>query len=359
MLYHLLQALRDHWSWLNVFRYITFRSAVAFFLTLLLVLLFQPMFIRWFRVHHLGQPIRDDGPQSHLAKKGTPTMGGLVMVAAVIIATLLLADLTNFYVWVTLLLTASYGALGFLDDYRKVKDKSSKGVSARTKLLWQFGTAFAAILVLKLFFHDFPTYLSVPFTKGVHLNLGFWYVPFAALVIVGASNAVNLTDGLDGLVTGPLITAATAYGLFAYVAGNSRIAEYLQVPYVAGAGDLAIFASAIVAAGLGFLWYNSFPATVFMGDVGALAMGGALGILAIIAKQEIVLIIAGGIFVVEALSVILQVASFKIRGKRIFRMAPIHHHFELGGMAEPKIIVRAWILSIVLAIISLSTLKLR
>lgn len=357
MLYHLLYGLSGELTFLNVFRYLTFRSMFAFFIALALVLIFQPWFIRWFLERKLGQPIRDDGPQSHLTKKGTPTMGGLVVVLAVMISTLLLADLTNIYVWVTMLLMAAYGGLGFADDYLKVVDKSSKGVSARTKLLWQFGAAFIAVLLLKA--AGLSSEVTVPFFKNMVLDLGLLFVPFAALVIVGASNAVNLTDGLDGLVIGPVMTCAFAYGIFAYVTGNVKIAEYLQIPYVAGTGDLSIIAAAIVAAGLGFLWYNSFPAQVFMGDVGALALGGTLGILAIITKQELVLLIAGLVFVLEALSVILQVASFKLTGKRIFRMAPLHHHYELQGLSEPKIIVRCWIISIVLAIISLCTLKLR
>lgn len=357
MLYHIFYGLSDQFTFLNVFRYLTFRSMAAFFVSLTLVLIFQPWFIRWFLERKLGQPIRDDGPQSHMTKKGTPTMGGVVVVLAVLIATLLLADLTNIYVWLILLVTVAYGALGFTDDYLKIKDKSSKGVRARTKLYWQFGAAFAAVLLLK--FAGLSSEVTVPFFKNVVIDLGWFFIPFAVLVVVGSSNAVNLTDGLDGLVIGPVMTCAFAYGIFAYVTGNVKIAEYLQIPYIPGTGDLSIFAAAIVAGGLGFLWYNSFPAQVFMGDVGALALGGALGMLAIITKQELVFLIAGLVFVLEALSVILQVASFKMTGKRIFRMAPLHHHYELEGLSEPKIIVRCWIISIVLAIISLCTLKLR
>ncbi len=359
MLYHLLYGLRDQFSVLNVFRYLTFRSMAAFFLSLFLVLLLQPKFIRYVKHKAFGQPIRDDGPQSHLVKSGTPTMGGVVIVVAVLASTLLLADLTNLYVWVTALITVIYGALGFADDYQKVLKKNPKGVSARTKLRWQFGGAAVAVLLLMLFAPEFSTTLTIPFFKDLAIDLGWFFLPFAVLVIVGASNAVNLTDGLDGLVIGPVMTVAFAYGIFAYTSGNANIAQYLQITHVKGAGDLAIFASAIVAGGLGFLWFNSFPAQVFMGDVGALSLGGALGMLAVVTKQELVLAIAGGIFVVEALSVILQVASFKLTGRRIFRMAPIHHHFELAGLSEPKIIVRAWIISIVLAVISIATLKLR
>ncbi len=359
MLYHILYALREQFSALNVFRYLTFRSMVAFSVCLVLVLILQPRFIEWFRKRQLGQPIRDDGPQSHQTKKGTPTMGGLVVVVAVLVSTLLFADLRNPYVWITVFVTSIYAALGFYDDYEKVIKKTSKGISARTKLLWQFGAAAVAVFLLWILSPEFSTQVQVPFLKDYTIELGWLFPFFAMLIIVGASNAVNLTDGLDGLVAGPVMTVSFAYGIFAYVAGNEKIAQYLQIPYIAGAGDLAIFASAVIAGGLGFLWYNTFPAQVFMGDVGALALGGALGMLAVITKQELVLILAGGVFVLEALSVITQVAYFKATGKRVFRMAPLHHHFELSGLAEPKIIVRCWIISIVLAIAAIATLKLR
>lgn len=359
MLYHLLYPLRHEFGALNVFQYLTFRSMCAFLLTLGLVLFLQPRFIRYVREKKLGQPIRDDGPQSHLTKQGTPTMGGLVIVVSVIVATLLLADLTNITIWVIVALTLAYAMLGFTDDAHKVFQKSSKGLSARAKLYWQFGAAALAVLALLLFSPDFSTTVSLPFFKNTSLELGWWFWPFATLVVVGTSNAVNLTDGLDGLVIGPIMTTAFAYGVFAYVSGHAGIAQYLQIPYIKGCGDLAIFAAAIVAGGLGFLWYNSFPAQIFMGDVGALSLGGALGMLALVTKQELLLVFCGGIFVIEALSVILQVASFKLTGRRIFRMAPIHHHYELSGLSEPKIIVRAWIISIVLAVLSLATLKLR
>ncbi len=359
MLYHLFYPLREHFSAFNVLRYLTFRSISAFFLTLLLVLILQPRFIRWFREHQLGQPIRDDGPQTHLGKQGTPTMGGLVIVTSVVLSTLMFADLLNIFVWLTVGLTVGYGVLGFMDDYKKVRIKNSKGVSARMKLLWQFGLAAFFVMVLVFFAPGFSTCVEVPFLKNYRLDLGYWFIPFAVLVIVGCSNAVNLTDGLDGLVIGPVMTVSFAYGVFAYVTGNAKIAEYLQITHIAGTGDLAIFAAAMVAGGLGFLWFNSFPAQVFMGDVGSLALGGALGMLAVVTKQELVLVLAGGIFVLEALSVIAQVASFKLTGRRVLRMAPLHHHFELKGMAEPKIIVRCWIISIVLAILAIATLKLR
>lgn len=358
MLYHLLVPLSEQFGVLNVLRYLTFRSMMAFIVTLVLVLLLQPRFIRWFQQRSLGQPIRDDGPQSHHSKSGTPTMGGLVVVSAVILSTLLFADLSNMYVWAVVGVTVGYGALGFVDDFKKVSVKDTKGVRAKTKLLWQFSIAAVFTLLLTLN-ANYSTEIWLPFFKDIRIDLGLMFIPFATLVIVGSSNAVNLTDGLDGLVIGPIMTVAFAYGVFSYTSGNVKIAEYLQIAYVSGCGDLAIFASAIVAGGLGFLWFNSFPAQVFMGDVGSLALGGALGMLAIITKHELVLVIAGGIFVVEALSVILQVASFKMTGKRIFKMAPLHHHFELQGMAEPKIIVRFWIISIVLALLSIATLKLR
>lgn len=359
MLYRFLLGLQEQWSALNVFRYLTFRSFLAFFVALVFVLIFQPRFIRWFRSREWGQPIRDDGPASHFVKKGTPTMGGLVVIVGVVLATLLLADPRNILVWVVLYIMIGNAWLGFVDDFRKVKVKTSKGVSARGKLLVQFAIALTGVAGFLYFQPEFSTSLSVPFFKTLSLELGWFFVPFAALVIVGASNAVNLTDGLDGLVIGPVMTVAFAYGVFAYVSGNVDYAKYLQIPYVVGAGDLAIFSAALIGGGLGFLWYNCFPAQVFMGDVGALAFGGALGTLAVLTKQELVLPIAGLVFVVEAMSVILQVGSYKLRKKRIFRMAPLHHHFELAGYPEPKIIVRAWIISILLALVSIATLKLR
>lgn len=359
MLYHLLTSLQNELNALNVFRYITFRSMVAFFVTLALVLLLQPRFIAWVRERQFGQPIRDDGPKTHLTKQGTPTMGGVVVVLAILLSTTLLADLRSPYVWTVLSITLAYGALGFIDDYRKVIGRNSKGVSARFKMLWQIGVA---ALFVKLFMYlepSFTTEVHLPFLKNVSLDLGYLFIPFAVFVIVGASNAVNLTDGLDGLVIGPVMTVGFAYGVFAYVAGHKNLAEYLQIAFLPGSGELAIFAAAIVAGGLGFLWFNSFPASVFMGDVGALALGGALGMLAVLTKQELVLAIAGAVFVLEALSVIVQVVSFKLTGKRVFKMAPLHHHYELQGLQEPKIIVRCWIISIVLAVVAIATLKLR
>lgn len=359
MLYHLLYPLHESFSALNVFRYLTFRSMLAFIICLTLVLVFQPVFIRWFRARFLGQPIRGDGPESHLAKKGTPTMGGVVLVCAVLLSTLLLADLTSVYVWTVMGVTCLYGLLGFVDDYKKITVQNSRGVRGTTKMIWQLGVAGVAVIAMLMWEPEFSTAVAMPFFKNIEIELSYAFVPFAMLVIVGCSNAVNLTDGLDGLVIGPVMTVAFAYGIFAYAAGNAKIAAYLQIPYIAGCGDLSIFAAAIIAGGLGFLWYNSFPASVFMGDVGSLALGGALGTLAVITKHELVLVIAGGVFVLEALSVIAQVASFKLTGKRVFKMAPIHHHYELKGIDEPKIIVRCWIISIVLALLSLATLKLR
>ena len=360
MLYHLLSLLREHYSVLNLFRYQTFRAIVAFLLAFLIVLIVQPWFIRWVKFRQFGQPIRDDGPESHKVKQGTPTMGGLVVVLSILLVALLFCDLSSILVWLMIIVTAGYGVLGFVDDYKKVSQNNSyKGLSARGKLYWQFGIAFFALLILFVANPQFSTVVTVPFTKDWGVDLGWFYLLFAALVIVGTSNAVNLTDGLDGLMIGPVMSTAFAYGIFAYAAGREDYAAYLGISHVAGSGELAVIAAAIIAAGLAFLWYNSFPASVFMWDDGALALGGALGTLAVITKHELVLILAGGIFVIEALSVMIQVFWFKMTGKRVFRMAPIHHHFELGGLVEPKIIVRCWIVSIILAIISIASLKIR
>lgn len=358
MLYHILYAMRGEYSWLNVFRYQTFRAMLAFLIAFLFVLLLEPAFIRWLQRRGIkGQPIRDDGPKDHVTKQGTPTMGGLVMIVAVGISTLLLADLTNRYVWMTLVVMTGYAVLGFFDDWRKVTQQNSKGLTERQKLIWQIGIAGAAAAVLMLF--GFSTELALPFMKDAGPSLGLFFIPFVVLVVIGTSNAVNLTDGLDGLAIGPVMTVAASYAVFAYLGGNIKHAEYLVLPHVAGAGELTIILSAIVAAGLGFLWYNTFPAQIFMGDTGALALGGLIGFIAVLVKHELVLVVAGGVFVMEALSVIIQRYSYKMTGKRVFRMAPIHHHFELKGWAEPKIIVRFWIVSIVLALLSLTTLKLR
>lgn len=358
MLYHLLYPLHNEYSVLYVFRYITFRTIYATITALMISFMLGPWLIDTLQRLQIGQSIRKVGPESHFVKEGTPTMGGAMILLAIILPTLLWADLSNLYIWVTLLVTAGYGAIGFIDDYLKVVRKNSDGISARQKMFWQIVIAAAASLLL-YFSAGFDTHLSVPFFKNVNPDLGVFYIPFAILVMVGASNAVNLTDGLDGLAIGPMIIAAGTFLLLAYLAGNARLSAYLQITSIQGAGELAILCGAMVGAGLGFLWFNSYPAQVFMGDVGSLSLGGALGVVAVITKNEFLLVIVGGIFVIEALSVIVQVTSFRYWGRRVFRMAPIHHHFELKGWPEPKIIVRFWIISIILALVALSTLKLR
>ena len=332
MLYHLLYPLRAEFSGFNVFRYITFRSAGAVLTALIVSFLLGPMVIAWLRRLKVGQHVRTDGPQTHLAKQGTPTMGGVLIIAALISSVLLWSDLTNKYVWVVLFSTVAFGAIGFWDDYLKVVKKRSTGLRAYQK----FGLQIAAALAVGIFLYHFSgdreaTYLSVPFMKRFLLNLGWFYIPFVAVVIVGSSNAVNLTDGLDGLAIGLVGIAATANAVIVYLGGNKIIADYLKILYIPGSGELAIFCGAMLGASLGFLWYNTHPAEVFMGDVGSLSLGGALGTLAVVTKHELILVIVGGIFVLETVSVILQVASFKLTGKRIFRMAPIHHHFEQIG----------------------------
>ena len=361
MLYHLLAPLRDDFAIFNVVRYITFRTMMAVITAVVLSLLCGPWFIRTLRRLSVGQNIREVGPQSHQVKAGTPTMGGLLILFALLLPTLLWANLTNPYVWMAVGVTVAFGAIGFVDDFLKVRRKRNLGLSARGKFLAQVGVAAVAgvlLLWLPAGAAVSPT-LTFPFFKQLVVNLGLLYVPFVVFVLVGSSNAVNLTDGLDGLAIGATLIAAATYAIFTYIAGNRVVAQYLQVSYVSGAGELTIFCGALVGASVGFLWFNSHPAEVFMGDVGSLALGGGIGIVAVIAKQELVLALVGGVFVLEALSVILQVASFKLTGRRIFRMAPLHHHFELGGWAEPKVIVRFWILSGLFALASLSTLKLR
>lgn len=358
MLYHLLYSLVEYNTFFNVFRYITFRTIYAVVTALLICWLVGPWAIRQLRKFSIGQSIRPDGPASHLSKEGTPTMGGLLILLAAVVATLLWADLTNAYVWLVLWTSLGFGAVGFLDDLRVVRRRSHKGLSGKLRLLLEF--LIAGVTALVLAHHPaFSTTLSVPFFKEVQPDLGPLYIPFALFVIVGAANAVNLTDGLDGLAIGPVTIAAGTYLLFSYLSGNIKTAQYLQIPYVAGVGELSVLCGAMVGAGMGFLWFNAYPAEVFMGDVGSLSLGAALGAVAVVTKHEILLAIVGGIFVVEAFSVILQVSSFKLRRKRIFRMAPIHHHFEMKGWAEPKIIVRFWILSIFLGLLAISTLKLR
>lgn len=358
MLFHLLYPLHVNYSALNVFKYITFRTFGAGITAVLFSLLMGPGFIRFLQRKQMGQAIRDDGPQSHLSKKGTPTMGGGLILLSITISTLLWADLSNSGIWIALLTTLFTGVVGYIDDYRKVVQKNPKGLSARQKLVGQFLVAAAAAYALYIL-RETPPVLKFPFFKEWSLDLGVLFIPFAVLVIVGASNAVNLTDGLDGLAVGPTITTSVTFLILAYCAGHAKIAEYLQIPYVPGSGELAVFLATVAASCLGFLWFNTYPAQVFMGDVGALALGAALGVVSVITKNEILLALCGGIFVVEALSVMAQVASFKMTGKRVFKMAPIHHHFELKGWAEPKVIVRFWIISILLALMTLSTLKLR
>jgi phospho-N-acetylmuramoyl-pentapeptide-transferase len=359
MIYHLLYPLHTAFSSFNVFRYITFRTIYAAITALVICFIFGPWLIRRLQELQIGQSIREDGPESHLAKQGTPTMGGLLIIFAVVISTLMWANLTVWYIWLVILVTVSFGLIGFGDDYRKITSKSSGGISGKARLGAEIFIALFVSIVLYMK-PGFAATITIPFFKTALPDLGWAYIVVATFIIVGAANAVNLTDGLDGLAIGPITICFMTYLFFAYFAGNIKIATYLQIPYVSGTGELAIFCGAMVGAGLGFLWYNTYPAQVFMGDVGALSLGGALGTLALLTKQEILLAIVGGIFVLETFSVIFQVGWFKIsKGKRIFQMAPLHHHFELKGWAEPKVIVRFWIISILLALMALSTLKLR
>ncbi len=358
MFLRFLHPLSGQFGLFNVFRYITFRSLGAAVTALLLALFLGPLVISWLRSLQMKQVVRTDGPQTHLKKSGTPTMGGVLILFALLTSLVLWVDLSNISVWIVTFVTVCYGLIGFVDDYRKVAKKNPKGLSARQKLFWQIFVAGIASYLFLQYTHV-KSDLHFPFFKNIVLDLGWFYVPFSMCVIVGAANAVNLTDGLDGLAIGPVITTTGTFMLLAYLAGHSKIAEYLEIPYVAGSGELAVFGAATAAAGLGFLWFNTHPAQVFMGDVGSLSLGGAIGSLAVVTKNEILLCVVGGIFVIEALSVMIQVASFKTRGKRVFRMAPLHHHFELKGWPEPKVIVRFWIISILLAIVGLSTLKLR
>lgn len=344
----------------RVFSYLTLRAILSTLTALLIAVIIGPKMIRWLQRMQIGQTIRDDGPESHLAKSGTPTMGGLLILAAIVSSVLLWSDLTNRYVWVTLFVLVSFGAIGFVDDYRKVIRKDAKGLIARWKYFWQSVIAIAvAFYLYSSQQNPAETALLVPFFKDVMPQMGMLFMVVTYFVIVGTSNAVNLTDGLDGLAIVPVILVAGAFAIFAYVTGNINFSAYLHIPYLPLTSELVIVCTAIVGAGLGFLWFNTYPAQVFMGDVGSLALGGTLGILAVLVRQEIVLFIMGGIFVAETLSVILQVGSFKLRGKRIFRMAPIHHHYELKGWPEPRVIVRFWIISLMLVLVGLATLKLR
>jgi phospho-N-acetylmuramoyl-pentapeptide-transferase len=363
MLYHLLVSLSDQFTVLNVFRYLTFRTGGAVMTALLFVFMFGPGLISMLRLKQgRGQPIRIDGPQRHvLEKQGTPTMGGLVILSGIVVATLLWADLTNLYVWAVLFVTLGFGAIGFYDDLLKVtKNASGNGFSGRVRLLLEAVIAgVAAYIIMRIGDPGISSALALPFIKDYVVQLGLVFIPFAALVIVGAGNAVNITDGLDGLAIVPVMIAAASFGMIVYLVGNTVFADYLQIHYVRGTGELAIVCGAILGAGLGFLWFNAPPAMIFMGDTGSLSLGGALGAIAVAAKHEIVLAIVGGLFVLETVSVIVQVISFKLTGKRVFAMAPLHHHFEQKGWKEPTIVIRFWIIAVVLALIGLSTLKLR
>ena len=360
MMYHLTDALTQLYSGFNLFQYLTVRAILGVLTALSVALLAGPWVIRRLQRAQIGQVVRDDGPQTHLVKAGTPTMGGALIIGSIVFSTLLWSDLTNRFVWIAVFVTVSFGVVGFVDDYRKVALGNPKGLPARWKYFWLSFTGFAAAIILyATAASPSETTLWFPFFKDLGLPLGAFFVLWAYLVIVGTSNAVNLTDGLDGLAIMPCVLVGSALGVFAYATGNTIYSGYLGIPYVEGVGELVIFCTAIGGAGLGFLWFNTYPAQVFMGDVGALALGGALGVVAVMVKQELVLVIMGGVFVAETVSVILQVGSYKLTGRRIFRMAPLHHHFELKGWAEPKIIVRFWIITLVLVLIGLSTLKVR
>lgn len=360
MFYELVQ-FSDYFGPLNVFRYITFRTGGAIMTALLFVFLFGPAMIDSLRLRQgKGQPIREDGPQSHLAKRGTPTMGGLMILAGIIVSVLLWSNWSNVYVWIVLGVTLSYGAIGFYDDYLKVTKQQSSGFSSKFRLLLELAVAaLAAYFVMVMATPQLAGKMAVPFVKDFLIDLGPFFVLLGVLVIAGAGNAVNLTDGLDGLAIVPVMFAAATFGLIAYLSGRVDFANYLQINYVPGTGELAVVCGAVIGAGLGFLWFNAPPAMIFMGDTGSLALGGALGAIAVATKHEIVLAIVGGLFVLETLSVIIQVVSFKLTGKRVFRMAPLHHHFEQKGWKEATVVVRFWIISVVLALAGLTTLKLR
>ena len=360
MLLWLTEYLSEFVRGFAVFQYLTFRTMVSVVTALLMSLVIGPVMIARLARAQIGQTIRDDGPASHFSKAGTPTMGGALILVILVFTTLLWGDLTNRYVWLVIFVTLSFGVIGWVDDYLKISRKNTKGLIARWKYLWQSVFALlAAIYLYSAAQSPIETTLYVPFFKSIAVPLGLGFVLLSYLMIVGMSNAVNLTDGLDGLAIMPAVMVGAALGLIAYVAGNTEFSSYLQIPYVAGAGELAVFCGALIGAGLGFLWFNTYPAQIFMGDVGALAIGAALGLVAIIVRHEIVVLIMGGLFVLETASVIIQVASFRLTGRRVFRMAPIHHHFELKGWPEPKVIVRFWIITLVLVTIGLSTLKLR
>ena len=361
MFYHLLYPLHSTIGAFNVFRYITFRTAMAALTALLVSLLLGPALIRGLRQFQIGQEIREEGPSSHQAKQGTPTMGGLLIIIAVVLPTILWADLRNTFVWIVVASTLAFGAIGFIDDYLKVARKQNLGLSARSKFGLQIfvSLALGGLLMWMARIGEFSTTLELPFFKALHPDLAWLFPILVVLVLAGSANAVNLTDGLDGLAIGSLLIAWATFTLLAYAAGNAIVSDYLGLPNVRGAGELTVFCGSVVGASLGFLWFNSHPADVFMGDVGSMALGGALGTTALLIKQEILLILVGGLFVLEAGSVILQVASFRLRGRRIFRMSPLHHHFELSGWSESKIVIRFWILAILFSLLALATLKLR
>ncbi|USG60405.1 phospho-N-acetylmuramoyl-pentapeptide-transferase [Sneathiella marina] len=362
MLYNLLFPLADDFAIFNLFRYLTFRTGGAIMTALLISFILGPSVIRWLKSkQHRGQPIRDDGPQTHIVtKQGTPTMGGFLILIALTIGTLLWADLSNSYVWIVLLVTLGFGAIGFADDYLKVSRHNTVGVPGKLKLILEIVIAgIAGYFIMKVSNPDIASVLTIPFLKNALLDLGWFYLPFAIIVTVGAGNAVNLTDGLDGLAIVPVMIAAASFGLITYLVGNAVFSGYLQIQHVPGTGELTVFCGALIGASLGFLWFNAPPAMVFMGDTGSLAMGGALGSISLVTRHEIVLAIIGGLFVLETVSVIVQVASFKLTGKRVFRMAPLHHHYEQKGWAEPTIVIRFWIIAVILALIGLASLKLR
>lgn len=355
MLYHLIY---PHHHMFNIFKYITFRTVIAFLLATIISIVWGKYFINFMKRKQFGQIIREDGPETHFKKKGTPTMGGVFMLGSIFVTTLICGNFFSIPLQITLGVTFSYFLLGFYDDYLKVLKKDTKGVSAKGKLLWQFITSGIAIYIM-VSQNIITTDVYMPFLKAPIINIGYWYILFGSIVIVGFSNAVNLTDGLDGLAIGPIMVSAATMGLLTYVTGHKEISQYLYIPYFEGMGEITVLTAAIIGAGIGFLWYNSYPAQIFMGDVGSLSLGGTLGTIAVLAKSEFLFVVIGGIFVIEALSVIIQVASFKTRGVRVFKMAPIHHHFEKLGWPETKVTVRFWIISLCLAIMALSTLKTR
>ena len=360
MLLYLAEFLAQYNSGFNVFQYLTLRTILGVLTALIISFVVGPVMIRRLTTHQIGQTVRQDGPRSHLTKAGTPTMGGALLLVAVLVSTLLWADISSRYVWTVLVVTLLFGIIGFVDDYRKLVLNDPRGLSAGSKYFWQSVAGLGAAVFLYLT-ADQPaeTRLIIPFVKSVTIDMGPWFIVLAYFVIVGSSNAVNLTDGLDGLAIMPTVLVAGALAIFAYVSGHAQIANYLLIPHLPGVGEVAVFCGALVGGGLGFLWFNAYPAQVFMGDVGALALGAALGVVAVVVRQELVLLIMGGVFVVETVSVVLQVASFKLTGRRIFRMAPLHHHFELKGWPEPRVIVRFWIVTVILVLVGLASLKIR